>query len=106
MIVQFVEPDFLDSIDAFNKTQAKKIKGYVRVLVDHIEQSETIEDLRQIALSNLTLAKSPRLHVVGGRRAESLFPNGDVYLFRFDGFKLYFCLRGQVCTLLRVETNG
>ena len=77
-------------------------------VVEKIRNGEGLEraDLRQINLSNLALSKSLRLHLVGGKRTESRFPEMDLYVYRFDEFKLYFCLRGQVCTFLRVEANG
>jgi hypothetical protein len=106
LIVQYVEPDFLNSMDAFSKTKMKKLKVYIRALVDHIEHSETIDDLRQINLSNIELSKTLHLQILAGKRTELQFPKIDVYLFKFDDFKLFFCLRGQVCTLLRIEGNG
>jgi hypothetical protein len=106
LIVQYVEPDFLDSLDALSKTKAKKVKAYVTALVTHVEGSKTIEDLKRITLSNIQLAKAPRLHILAGKLTQLQFPKQDLYVFLFDEFKLYFCLRGQVCTFLRVEGNG
>lgn len=103
MIVQYVEPDFLDSIDAFPKAKAKKIKVFIKALVGHMEQSETIDDLRQINLSNRALSAQPHLHLLAGRQTERHFPKMDIYLFSFDDFNVFVCLRGQVCTLLRAE---
>jgi hypothetical protein len=106
LIVQYVEPDFLDSIDAFPKAKAKKIRVYIKALVGHMEQSETIDDLRHINLSNVALSAQPHLHLLAGRQTEQHFPKMDVYLFTFDQFRVFFCLRGQVCTLLRAEDSG
>ena len=106
MIVQSVEPDFLDGIDAFPKAKAKKIKLLIKALVGHMEQSETIDDLRRIDHSNMAPSAQPHLHLLAGRQTEQHFPKMDLYLFAFDEFRVFFCLRGQVCTLLRAEDSG
>jgi len=129
LIVQYVEPDFLDSLEGFPKNEVKKIKIYLRALVAHIEKSETVEDLKAINLSEFSLyllskrahddltlkllkspeiepSRIPSLYYLSGRSTEKQFPNRDLYLYKFDAYKLFFCLRGQVCTLLRVERNA
>lgn len=129
MIVQYVEPDLMDSIDAFNRADSIKIKAYLIVLIEHIESSESIDDLVSIDYSDFNLygplkelqESNPDLTIslpenppsskvvvstLRGKLADRNFPNMDLYLFKFDNFRLIFSLRGQVCTFLRVEGNN
>lgn len=129
MIVQYVEPDFMDSIDSFSRADSLKVKAFLIVLIDHIENSESIDDLVSIDYSDfniygpltelqesnpdlsISLPENPPSSIVTvstlrGKLTDQNFPNMDLYLFKFDNFRLIFSLRGQVCTFLRVEGNS
>ncbi len=129
MIVQYVEPDFMDSVDAFPKADSSRIKTYLKFLIEYIENSDSIEDLLSIDMSdfslygplartqdensalNLLLPEKPSSSIVifsllSGKSTERTFPLKDLYLFRFAEYRLFFCLRGQVCTFLRIESNN
>ena len=120
MIVQFVEPDFLDSYDRLSAGQKAKIDKIVPFLIDRVEQSRTIEDLISIPYSNIAITKvqaqdlteyefiealMPNLRKPGGHLTEARFPRGDLFFIAFDEFRIFFSLRGQVFTFLIVALS-
>lgn len=113
----------MDSIDAFNRSDSLKIKAYLKILVDHIEKSESINDLFSIEYSDFNIygplkkiqESNPDLNLISpenppspavkfniprGKLTEQSFPLKDLFVFSFDKFKLFVCLRGTVCTFL------
>lgn len=121
MIVQFAEPNFLDSYDKISQDQKPKIDKIIPFLIDQVEQSRTIEDLISIPYSNLLFTKvqamglaelnmlealMPKLRQSGGSLTDARFPVGDLFFIEYDEFRIFFSLRGQVFTFLIIALSS
>lgn len=121
MIVQFAEPDFLDSYNKLSRNQKTKIDKIIPFLIDQVEQSRTIEDLISIPYTNISITKvqaqklaavgltealMPQIRQSGGSLTDAKFPKRDLFFIASDEFHIFFKLRGQVFTFLIVALNS